>query len=136
MMPRRVAMLLAALGPVLAAAAECGEAPGAPGARVESARYTVVYRTDPAPIAVGRAFDVEAHVFTKNSAPRPAGLRVDAHMPAHRHGMNYRATVVPTGDGGFRAEGLLFHMPGRWQLVFDIDAPGAHERITQDILIE
>jgi hypothetical protein len=26
-------------------------------------------------------------------------LRVDADMPEHRHGMNYRARVSPAGDG-------------------------------------
>jgi hypothetical protein len=50
--------------------------------------------------------------------------------------MNYRPTVVSKGDGRFRAEGMLFHMPGRWEVIFDLDAPGTHERITHDLLLE
>ncbi|NJN40058.1 MAG: hypothetical protein HC807_03220 [Gammaproteobacteria bacterium] len=50
--------------------------------------------------------------------------------------MNYRPTVVAEGEGRFRAEGLLFHMPGRWQFVFDLDLPGAREQITQDLVLE
>ena len=48
----------------------------------------------------------------------PQDLQVDADMPAHRHGMNYRPTVRALGDGRFVADGLLFHMPGRWRLLF------------------
>jgi len=139
MRPRKFARLVAALVPFAlsqAQAADCGAAPEAAGARAESKRYTVVYRTEPAAIAVGRAFAIEVQVCAKGQAAVPTGLRVDAHMPAHRHGMNYRPTVVAVGGGRFRAEGLLFHMPGRWELIFDLDAPGVHERITRDLSLE
>jgi hypothetical protein len=36
----------------------------------------------------------------------------------------------------YRAEGLLFHMPGRWDLTFDIDAPGRVERLTSVLKLE
>jgi hypothetical protein len=49
---------------------------------------------------------------------------VDAQMPEHRHGMNYRPTVSATGNGRYVAEGLLFHMPSRWQLRFDVERDG------------
>ena len=32
--------------------------------------------------------------------------------------MNYRPTVQALGDGRFTAEGLVFHMPGRWRFLF------------------
>jgi hypothetical protein len=57
-------------------------------------------------------------------------------MPAHRHGMNYRAKVIPQGAGRWRAEGLMFHMPGRWQFVFDVDAGGRRDRLTYDVTVE
>ena len=135
-MLRRFAMLLAALACGDALAADCGARLGPAGDRVESEHYTVVYRTEPASIAVGRAFAVEIQICAKGQAAPPTGLRVDAQMPAHRHGMNYRPTVVARGDGRFRAEGLLFHMPGRWEFIFDLDGSGMHERITQDLLLE
>ena len=133
----RTAMLLVIVAPGVAVAAEqCGAALGAGAARAESEHYAVVYRTVPDRVAVGRAFALEAEVCPKGGTAPPTGLRVDAHMPAHRHGMNYRPTVVAEGAGRYRAEGLLFHMPGRWQFVFDFDAPGVHERATRDLAIE
>ncbi len=133
---RRIAILCAALASGESLAAECGAGLGADRMHAESERYTVVFRAKPAPVAVGHAFALEAQVCAKGAAAPPTALRVDAHMPAHRHGMNYRPTVVAAGEGRFTAEGLLFHMPGRWQFVFDLDAAGAHERITKDLLLE
>jgi hypothetical protein len=57
-------------------------------------------------------------------------------MPAHRHGMNYRAHVAAKGEGRYLAEGLLFHMPGRWQFAFDIERPGRVERLTHDVVVQ
>ena len=73
-------------------------------------------RLDAAVIEVGRHFSVEAIVC---ASPPGRGLRVDAQMPEHRHGINYRPTVSATGDGRYVAEGLLFHMPGRWRVHFE-----------------
>lgn len=104
-------------------------------ARIESRDTVVVYRTMPARIEVGQRFAVEAAVCAK-AAPDPSGIRVDAQMPAHRHGMNYRARVSPRGEGRYLAEGLLFHMPGRWQLVFDVERPARVERLTHEVDVE
>jgi hypothetical protein len=46
--------------------------------------------------------------------------RVDATMPEHQHGMNYRPRLLDLGAGRWRAEGLMFHMAGRWELRFDV----------------
>ena len=34
--------------------------------------------------------------------------------------MNYRPTVASRGKGLYRAEGLMFHMSGRWEFVFEV----------------
>ncbi len=133
---RSLLSLVACASPLAGAAENCGAALGATSARVESEHYTVVFRPVPDQVAVGRAFALEVQVCAKGSAPSPTGIRVDAQMPAHRHGMNYRPTVVVEGAGRFRADGLLFHMPGRWQFVFDVDAPGTRERIVRDYELE
>ena len=122
---------LAAAAPSVAAT-QCD----GPGAKVESDRVVVVYRTVPPKVAVGQHFAVEARVCAKGVAAAPAGLRVDATMPEHRHGMNYKTKVTAKGDGRYLAEGLLFHMPGRWQLLFDVDGAGRAERLTADINLE
>lgn len=124
--------LTAALAP---AAPSCPAPPGfAARERVESREVVVLYRTQPA-IEVGRPFAVEAIVCVQPPAEVTA-VRVDAHMPEHRHGMNYRASVSARGNGFYVAEGLLFHMPGRWQLLFDVERGGRTERLEAEIELE
>lgn len=102
--------------------------------RLASGDVVVVFRTVPATIEVGRHFAVEAIVC---ATPPVQGLRVDAQMPEHRHGMNYRARVSSAGDGRYVAEGLLFHMPGRWQLVFDVERGGGQtQRLASELVLE
>jgi hypothetical protein len=132
---RAVAGLVAALAALpVAAAMDCGAPAGfVPAGRVESRETVLLYRTVPSRIEIGKHFALDAVVCAK--AP-PSALRVDAQMPAHRHGMNYRARVAPQGEGRYRAEGLLFHMPGTWQFVFDLERTGGTERLTADVLVE
>jgi hypothetical protein len=128
-------LLAAALLAATAGAAEACEPPGGftPQGRIASNDVVVMFRTLPAAIEIGRHFSIEAVVCT---TPAPQGLRVDAQMPEHRHGMNYRPTVSARGPGRYVAEGLLFHMPGRWQLVFDVERGGRTERLATDIVLE
>ena len=114
------------------AAGACEPPPGFP-LRAESARYAVFFRTDPAVVDVGKYFSVEAAACAKPGAPAPPGLKVDAQMPAHRHGMNSRAAVEQTGPGRFIARGLMFHMPGVWQFMFDVQGEDGAERATRDL---
>jgi hypothetical protein len=84
------------------------------------------FRAAPGAAAAGPALRAgHRRLPTRPAQPLPVALRVDADMPAHRHGMNYRTTVTALGDGRFRAEGLMFHMAGRWRLLFDLPAPTA-----------
>lgn len=56
-------------------------------------------------------------------------------MPAHGHGMNYKAEIKALGRGRFQADGLLFHMPGRWEIVFDVRSGGASDQITHNFVL-
>jgi hypothetical protein len=134
-LPRRVALIAAAWLAAGAGLALACETPLGFTARerLTSGEVVVMFRTVPAAIQVGRHFSVEAIVC---AAPPTQGLRVDAHMPEHRHGMNYRPTVAATGNGRYVAEGMMFHMPGRWRLVFDVELAGRTERLATDILLE
>ncbi|MEF8733916.1 MAG: hypothetical protein V5B40_18975 [Candidatus Accumulibacter meliphilus] len=89
------------------------------------------WKVDGAPIAVGRHFAIEVQLC-------PAGAvlaRANATMPEHRHGMNYRPGVKPLGDGRWRVEGLMFHMPGRWELQLDVRAGEHSERLLDTITL-
>lgn len=122
--------LLGVLASTVAAAQAC-ELPGGGSQRIEGERYVIAWRSDPAVIAVGRHFAVEFLVCPKAGAPAPESVRVDAHMPEHRHGMNYQAQLKPAAGGAQRAEGLMFHMPGRWEFIFELRAAGRTDRLTQ-----
>jgi hypothetical protein len=126
--------LTGAPGPALAAPACRAPAGFDPLGRIESRDVVIVYRARPA-IEVGRHFAVEAIVCAEAPAEVTA-VRVDADMPEHRHGMNYRARVSARGDALYVAEGLLFHMPGRWRLLFDVERAGRTERLEAEIPLE
>lgn len=124
-------MLGAAAGCAAALPALACELP--PGVRVESDRVAVSYWTIPKEIAVGKPFAVEIAACPKGEAQAVSErVRLDAHMPEHRHGMNYRVKVVPLGPGRYHSEGWLFHMPGRWEFVFDFGS----ERLTHSVRLE
>lgn len=112
------------------ATGDCGAALDAGQRRqVTSSQYRLVFAPAPTPWQAGRHFALDIVVCPAAGAVMPQALKVDADMPAHRHGMNYRPTVQALGDGRFRAEGLLLHMPGRWRFTFDIDADGRALRL-------
>lgn len=117
---RRRALRLgaAALGLAFAAAGwAC--TPPLEGVRLESARHVLTYRAGS--VEVSKHFSVEVSACSK-SGPPPDALKVDARMPEHRHGMNYAPAVAKLGAGRWRVEGFLFHMPGRWEFVFELDS--------------
>ena len=103
---------------------------------LEGDRYVVAYRTLPSPVVAGEHFVVDFAVCPRTGAPAPAAVRVDASMPEHRHGMNYRSVVVAKGDGRYKAEGMLFHMSGRWEMTFDIVTPAGTERLAGPLHLE
>jgi hypothetical protein len=125
---RRLAGAIIALA--CAATATACELP--PGVRLDSERISLSYWTIPAKIAVGQPFVLELAACPKTGAPISERVKFDAHMPEHRHGMNYRTKVIPLGTGRFHSEGWLFHMPGRWEFLFDIGP----ERLTHSVRIE
>ena len=130
-MEERRAALRAALVLALAApAARACELPGGPAQKLQSAAHTILYRATPA-LRIGEHFTLELAV-----CPPPEQLKVDAWMPEHRHGMNYRPSVRHLGGERNRAEGLLFHMPGRWEFLFELRAGGEAERFMHAVRIE
>lgn len=119
----------------LAAAADCPLDLGrGTGWVVFSDRAMIAFRPEPMRIEVGQPFSLLFNVCTRKDNPAEL-IAIDAHMPEHRHGMNYRPTIVSAGDGRFRVEGLVFHMPGRWELDIDVRAGSETERLTHEIIV-
>lgn len=118
------------------AGCEGKEAPTAAGPRVltsNAGRYTVTFRPSPEPIPMNQLFDLSFSVASKPGSKEPSKVEVDARMPAHGHGMNRVPKITRLPDGTFKAEGMLFHMPGHWELYFDLTEGGLTERAQVDI---
>lgn len=127
--------VLAAAALLIGSAEACEIATGvAPRGRVETAGIVVVFTTLPPVIEVGRHFVVDIRVCAEGTAP--VLTRLDADMPEHRHGMNYRPALTAKGEGRWLAEGLLFHMLGRWRLLFDVEHGGRRTRLATDVVLE
>lgn len=136
MVTRRGLLVVAALltFPEFPALADCESGPAR--IRVEGRSVAIAFTTQPASIKVGEMFSLHATLCPKPGAGAVGGVKVDASMPDHRHGMNYQPRVVRSGENSYTASGLMFHMPGRWQFVFDVDSAGGRERILADYLLD
>lgn len=109
---------------------------GPPLRRIAGQHVDIAWRPLVDPVPVGQPFAIEFEVCP-NDVPTTKidRLRVDAWMPEHKHGMNYRTTLSGTRPGPLRAEGLLFHMPGRWQVVFEMRAGERALRLTDELTV-
>lgn len=90
---------------------------------------------EPAAIVQGRHFAVEVQLCEGLAVAGATLERVDAGMPEHRHGMNYRPRISSLGEGRYRAEGMMFHMSGRWQLEFEVKSAKGVSRLFDDVRI-
>jgi len=118
------------------AAQTCGERLAGPVRSIESAHYVVAYSTAPPRLSVSQHFTLDFAVCPRDGGPMPDSVRVDASMPAHRHGMNYRPGIVAAGAGMWHAEGMLFHMAGHWEITFDLVRGATAERLVTGVDVE
>lgn len=130
-------MLRRAVLPLLLFLGACGSGTSVPKNSVDSngGRYRVTFRTTPEPIPLNSPFTLTFQVAAIGPATGSAArsVDVDARMPDHGHGMNRAAKVTRLPDGAYQAEGLLFHMPGHWELYIDISEGGRSERAQVDV---
>ena len=133
----RVAGLAWAVVGLPAAAAGCGSAlPDAGRQQLVGQGYTVVFVPSRWPIPVGQHFSLALQVCADPGKAVPGMVRVDADMPAHRHGMNYRPTVKELGQGNYAVDGLMFHMPGRWRFKLELGAGAQAVRLDRELDVQ
>jgi hypothetical protein len=131
--------LARSVGVVLAfSSAACAQSPVAcevPAGfvRLRSAEAEIAYRWEPKEIKVGRFFAGEVIACRGPGAEPVREIVLDAQMPAHGHGMNYRPAAIETAPGRFRFTGLMLHMAGAWRLTFDLYQGDKRTRLTQDV---
>jgi hypothetical protein len=122
-------VLLTAAGDAFA----CDPAPiGKDAARLAGRDFVLFWRAEPAPLRLGDFFAVTVSACNRGSQ-RVSMLKVDATMPAHKHGMNYLPTILAEGGGRFLARGLLLHMPGRWEFAFDVATDDTRETLRTNV---
>lgn len=97
---------------------------------VEGPRFKLIALPDPAPIPLNAPFALDIQICDARMAELPRLIQVDAQMPAHRHGMNYKPKLVKHDWGVYRAEGLLLHMPGEWEFTFEFAGTDKPERLS------
>jgi hypothetical protein len=131
-----LALVLAFTGMAFPAWADCPLDLGrGTGLVVFSDHYMVAFRPEPMRIEIGEPFSLLFNVCTKNDKPAEL-IAVDAQMPEHKHGMNYRPTIVSMSDGRYRVEGMVFHMPGRWEISIDVRAGEESERLSHEFILK
>jgi YtkA-like len=119
------------------AATSCGDTLPAKGRQLAPGPdYTVAFTPSRWPIPVGQHFGVRLEVCPAAGKPLPTALHIDAEMPQHKHGMNYRASVKSLGKGQFQAEGLMFHMPGQWRFNLELNTAPAPTRLHRDVDVQ
>jgi hypothetical protein len=131
------AMLLAALAGIAPARAEvaCPDAvQGFP--RLKTADAEIAYRWEPAELRVGQFFTAEVVACRAPGAGPVEEITIDATMPAHGHGMNYRPTAERIAAGRYRFTGLMLHMPGTWHITFDLLQGGKRTRLTHEVSLK
>jgi len=101
-------------------------------------QYAITFSTLPEAVPLNESFALDIDIAPRSGGKMRADatLEVDAIMPEHGHGMNVQPAIKSLGGGRFRAEGLLFHMPGKWELHFDITRDGITSRAQTEIVLE
>ena len=94
----------------------------------------------PSPVPVGTFFELEVRLVDGCRGTRPiAGevlLHADGAMPGHGHGMASAARTASLGDGRYLVSGLRFHMPGEWEVRFDLVRGKSLERAQAAVTVE
>jgi hypothetical protein len=103
--------------------------------RLSAPAVELAYRFEPAILKVGTFFLVDVTACVPSGAAPIEDIRVEARMPAHGHGMNYRPTGTRIGPQRFRFAGLMLHMPGHWEFTFDVFQAGKQTRLTRHVEI-
>ncbi len=104
-------------------------------ARLASAEAEVAYRWEPGSPKVGQFVGLEVVTCRGPLAAPVDDIAVDATMPAHGHGMNYRPTSQRLAAGHFRVQGLMLHMAGHWRLTIDLFQGNTRTRLARDLTL-
>jgi len=97
----------------------------------ERGRYRVKVTKTPAVIPINEIHTWTVYVETADSRPLiGAKIEVGGGMPQHSHGLPTQPKVVLVLSAGvYLIDGFKFHMPGYWEVDFNIDAEGVKDKV-------
>ena len=99
---------------------------------IVNAPWTIQLQFIPEDIPLNAPFEAIVN-FCSQPGLSPTRVSIDATMPAHKHGMNYKPRMEQIDSHHFEVKNLLFHMPGVWRLevtAYDNEKP---YRFTHDL---
>jgi len=104
----------------------------------DQGHYQVRVKSELDPIVINRVHSWTLNLKTTSGEPvENAQITVNGGMPAHKHGLPTAPEVTEyLGEGDYLVEGLMFQMPGHWQVGFDISADAVTDRVTFDFVLE
>jgi len=110
---------------------------GMPKLSVQGA-YKVSVSSELDPIAINHIHSWTLHVETATGqAVDNARITVDGGMPTHSHGLPTAPEVTQSmGNGDYLVEGMMFQMPGHWQVNFDISAGDQSDSVIFNFVLE
>ena len=114
----------------------CAPGEGILIAEVKSNPYSITFASISEAIRIGEQFSVIAVVCDQKGTLADVNFSMDAWMPHHNHGMNYRPKITKKSAGRFLVEGLMMHMPGMWQFTFKIGEGDSTVRLTSDYVLK
>jgi len=96
------------------------------------AGVALYYRFEPPQLTVSEHFSMYFNVCREGESLALDRFKIDAVMPTHGHGMNYLVGVVTRPDGVIETTGMMFHMPGFWQIRIDLSYNGDDRQVRID----
>ena len=91
--------------------------------------FTLFYRLKSPPLLTASHFSMQFRICRGDTGISVERFMLDASMPAHGHGTNYRPSAEAVGPGAWRVRGMLLHMPGEWELRFAVRDAGVTTRL-------
>jgi hypothetical protein len=96
-------------------------------------RTLVRWRGEEGALVSNRMAALEIELFADGAPVEGAVVAVSAFMPDHGHGTNLDPVTEELGGGRYRADGVLLHMPGYWELHVDVIRGGLASRATFEL---
>jgi hypothetical protein len=102
---------------------------------VFSEHYLIAFRPEPMRVEIDEPIALILNVCTRSGDAADL-TGVDAQLLEDDKEPRQHLTIVPGGDGHYRAEGLVIPRTGHWEIAFDVRSGGEREELTHEIIVK